>query len=157
MRVSQIRRAVARVGKGAFTDEPVTRKQEWFDLLADAFGMRFDARPPGAADQLQDTASLPHTDAGKPAAPIDGTPVEDYTPIDPAPEGRRLRHAGRRGGCRASARLECTHELLQVDVDDRRRHRRGGAGAANDSRPWFAQYLVLSRRNGPDRRPPVLP
>jgi len=51
---------LARVGKGAFTDEPVTRKQEWFDLLADAFGLRFDASPPGAADQLWDTVLAAH-------------------------------------------------------------------------------------------------
>jgi N-hydroxyarylamine O-acetyltransferase len=51
---------LARVGKGAFTDEPVTRKQEWFDLLADAFGLHFDASPPGAAEQLWDTVLAAH-------------------------------------------------------------------------------------------------
>ena len=39
---------LARIGTNAFTAEPVTRKQEWFDLLADVFGLHFDASPPGS-------------------------------------------------------------------------------------------------------------
>lgn len=36
---------LARIGSGAFTADPITRQTEWFDTLADVFGLRFDASP----------------------------------------------------------------------------------------------------------------
>lgn len=51
---------LARVGTNAFTAEPLTSKQEWFDLLADVFGLHFDASPPGARDRLWDTVVDAH-------------------------------------------------------------------------------------------------
>lgn len=51
---------LARVGTKAFTAEPVTSKQEWFGLLADVFGLHFDASPPGAPDKLWNTVLAAH-------------------------------------------------------------------------------------------------
>jgi hypothetical protein len=51
---------LARVGTNAFIAQPLTNKQEWFDLLADRFGLHFDASPPGASDKLWDTVLAAH-------------------------------------------------------------------------------------------------
>jgi N-hydroxyarylamine O-acetyltransferase len=51
---------LARVGTNAFTAEPLTSKREWFDLLADVFGLHFDASPPGARDKLWETVLAAH-------------------------------------------------------------------------------------------------
>ncbi|MCW2786926.1 MAG: hypothetical protein JWP74_3443 [Marmoricola sp.] len=50
----------ARIGTNAFTAEPLTRKREWFDLLASDFGLRFDASPPEARDKLWNTVVATH-------------------------------------------------------------------------------------------------
>ena len=50
----------ARIGVDAFTAEPLTSKQEWFDLLADVFALHFDASPPGARDKLWDSVLTAH-------------------------------------------------------------------------------------------------
>jgi N-hydroxyarylamine O-acetyltransferase len=51
---------LARIGTNASTAEPVTSKREWFDLLADVFGLRFDASPSGARDTLWDAVLAAH-------------------------------------------------------------------------------------------------
>jgi N-hydroxyarylamine O-acetyltransferase len=51
---------LARIGTNAFTAEPLTGKQEWFDLLADVFGLHFDASPPGAREKLWETVVGAH-------------------------------------------------------------------------------------------------
>jgi N-hydroxyarylamine O-acetyltransferase len=50
----------ARIGTNAFVAEPLTSKQEWFDLLADVFNLRFEASPPGTRDKLWDTVLAAH-------------------------------------------------------------------------------------------------
>jgi N-hydroxyarylamine O-acetyltransferase len=49
-----------RIGSNAFTAEPLATRQEWFDVLADVFGLRFDASPPGARDRLWNTVLAAH-------------------------------------------------------------------------------------------------
>lgn len=49
-----------RLGANATTAEPVTNRQQWFDLLADVFGLHFDASPPHARDRLWDTVLSTH-------------------------------------------------------------------------------------------------
>jgi arylamine N-acetyltransferase len=51
---------LARIGANAFTAEPLTRKQGWFDLLADVFGLHFDGSPQGMRDKLWDTVLAAH-------------------------------------------------------------------------------------------------
>jgi arylamine N-acetyltransferase len=51
---------LARIGTNAFTAEPLTGKREWFDLLADVFGLHFDASPPGVRDTLWDAVLSAH-------------------------------------------------------------------------------------------------
>lgn len=51
---------LARIGANASVAEPLTNKRAWFDLLADAFGLHFDASPPGAPDRLWDTVLAAH-------------------------------------------------------------------------------------------------
>jgi arylamine N-acetyltransferase len=51
---------LTRIGTNASTAEPLTDKQEWFDLLDDMFGLRFDASPAGARDRLWDTVVTAH-------------------------------------------------------------------------------------------------
>ena len=51
---------LARIGTNAFTAEPLTRKQGWFDLLADVFGLHFDGSPQGMRDKLWDTVLAAH-------------------------------------------------------------------------------------------------
>lgn len=43
---------LSRVGAGAFTGDPITRRSEWFDVLADVFDLRFHAAPPGYREEL---------------------------------------------------------------------------------------------------------
>jgi Arylamine N-acetyltransferase len=42
----------SRIGSGAFVADPMTRRDEWFELLADLFGLRFDDSDPGVCDRL---------------------------------------------------------------------------------------------------------
>lgn len=51
---------LARIGADAFTAEPVTSRQAWFGLLADVFGLTFDASPAGTRDRLWDTVLAAH-------------------------------------------------------------------------------------------------
>jgi len=51
---------LARVGSNAFTADPITRQAEWFDTLADVFGLRFDASPPDSRQRLWDTVLGAH-------------------------------------------------------------------------------------------------
>ena len=51
---------LARIGTDAFVAEPLTSKEDWFDLLADVFGLRFDASPPGAREWLWETVLEAH-------------------------------------------------------------------------------------------------
>jgi N-hydroxyarylamine O-acetyltransferase len=51
---------LARVGDNAFTAEPITRRSEWFDLLADRFDLRFDATPPESRELLWQTLVSAH-------------------------------------------------------------------------------------------------
>lgn len=51
---------LARIGTNAFTAEPVTSRQEWFAVLGDVFGLRFDASPTGAVDRLWATVQAAH-------------------------------------------------------------------------------------------------
>ena len=50
---------LARVGSNAFTADPITRQAEWFDTLADVFGLRFDASR-DARQRLWDSAVEAH-------------------------------------------------------------------------------------------------
>lgn len=45
---------LARVGTNASTAEPITRRSEWFEVLADVFDLHFDATPPEARDRMWD-------------------------------------------------------------------------------------------------------
>jgi arylamine N-acetyltransferase len=51
---------LSRVGADAFTAEPITRQSEWFDVLADVFGLHFDTAPPGYRDRLWDAVNEAH-------------------------------------------------------------------------------------------------
>jgi len=51
---------LARVGANAFTADPITRQAEWFDALADVFGLRFDASPPESRQRLWDNVVDAH-------------------------------------------------------------------------------------------------
>jgi N-hydroxyarylamine O-acetyltransferase len=50
----------ARVGEGAFSDEPLTHRDDWFACLADVFDLRFDETAPEALDRLWDSAVAAH-------------------------------------------------------------------------------------------------
>jgi N-hydroxyarylamine O-acetyltransferase len=50
----------ARVGAHAFTGEPVTRRSEWFEVLADVFDLRFDATTPEWRGRLWDVVNEAH-------------------------------------------------------------------------------------------------
>ena len=43
---------LSRIGEGARAEEPVTRRAEWFGLLADVFDLRLDDMTPEARDRL---------------------------------------------------------------------------------------------------------
>jgi len=49
-----------RIGEGAFTADPVTRRTEWFELLADLFGLTFEASTPEARDLMWTTVLAAH-------------------------------------------------------------------------------------------------
>jgi hypothetical protein len=51
---------LARIGEGAVTGEPLTRRTEWFECLAEMFSIRFDQTPPDALDRLWDSALAAH-------------------------------------------------------------------------------------------------
>lgn len=51
---------LSRVGAGAFTRDPITRRSEWFDVLADVFDLRFDAAPPGYRERLWEAVNEAH-------------------------------------------------------------------------------------------------
>lgn len=51
---------LARIGRGAFTAEPITRQAAWFEVLADVFGLRFDARTAPWRDRLWATVLAAH-------------------------------------------------------------------------------------------------
>ena len=51
---------LARVGANAFTADPITRRSEWFDVLADVFDLRFDATPPESRQRLWDNVLGAH-------------------------------------------------------------------------------------------------
>ncbi len=51
---------LARIGQGATTHEPLTRRSEWFACLGDMFGVRFDAAAPEALDRLWASAVEAH-------------------------------------------------------------------------------------------------
>jgi arylamine N-acetyltransferase len=43
---------LTRIGRGASSGEPLTKRSDWFAALADVFDLRFDASDPAALDQL---------------------------------------------------------------------------------------------------------
>jgi N-hydroxyarylamine O-acetyltransferase len=43
---------LTRIGQGASSGEPLTKRSDWFAALADVFDLRFDASDPAALDQL---------------------------------------------------------------------------------------------------------
>jgi N-hydroxyarylamine O-acetyltransferase len=51
---------LARVGAGATSSEPLTERTDWFEVLADEFGLRFDASAPEALDRLWDRVLATH-------------------------------------------------------------------------------------------------
>lgn len=51
---------LSRIGDGAASHEPLTRRDEWFACLADVFGLRFDATAPEALDRLWESALDAH-------------------------------------------------------------------------------------------------
>lgn len=51
---------LARVGADAFTGDPITRRSEWFEVLADVFDLRFDTTPPEWRNRLWDTVNQAH-------------------------------------------------------------------------------------------------
>lgn len=51
---------LARVGAGAFTGTPIVRQSEWFDVLADIFGLRFESTTRGSRQRLWDAVNKAH-------------------------------------------------------------------------------------------------
>jgi N-hydroxyarylamine O-acetyltransferase len=51
---------LARVGANAFTADPITRRAEWFEVLADVFDLRFEATPPEYRQRLWDNVLGAH-------------------------------------------------------------------------------------------------
>jgi arylamine N-acetyltransferase len=51
---------LTRIGEGARVAEPVTRRAEWFELLADVFDLRFDASSAPARDHLWERVLSAH-------------------------------------------------------------------------------------------------
>jgi arylamine N-acetyltransferase len=43
---------LSRIGANARSQEPLTKRADWFTALADVFDLRFDHSPPGACDRL---------------------------------------------------------------------------------------------------------
>ncbi|HZQ59076.1 MAG TPA: arylamine N-acetyltransferase [Acidimicrobiales bacterium] len=53
---------LSRVGHGATTGEPITRRNDWFAVLADMFDLRFEHTPAGALDRLWQRVVATHTE-----------------------------------------------------------------------------------------------
>jgi N-hydroxyarylamine O-acetyltransferase len=51
---------LTRIGDRAHTAEPVTRRAEWFELLAEVFDLRFDTSTPEARDRLWSSVLSAH-------------------------------------------------------------------------------------------------
>lgn len=51
---------LSRVGADAFTGEPITRRPEWYDVLADVFDLRFDGAPAPWREHLWTTVQRAH-------------------------------------------------------------------------------------------------
>jgi N-hydroxyarylamine O-acetyltransferase len=51
---------LTRIGVGARSHEPLTKREDWFDALADVFDLRFDASTPEAVDQLWERVLAGH-------------------------------------------------------------------------------------------------
>jgi N-hydroxyarylamine O-acetyltransferase len=51
---------LARVGTNAFTGEPITRRSEWFEVLADVFDLRFDTTTAEWRGRLWDAVTETH-------------------------------------------------------------------------------------------------
>lgn len=51
---------LTRVGSDAHTGEPLTNRREWFDALADVYGLTFEASAPGTTDRLWDRTLATH-------------------------------------------------------------------------------------------------
>ena len=51
---------LSRIGDSARTAEPVTRREEWFDLLADLFDLRLHTMTPEARDRLWTNVRTAH-------------------------------------------------------------------------------------------------
>ena len=51
---------LGRVGERAFTGEPITRRSEWFEVLADVFDLRFETAPEAWRDRLWGAVSEAH-------------------------------------------------------------------------------------------------
>jgi len=51
---------LTRIGAGAASSEPLTERADWFGVLADIFGLRFEASAPEALDHLWDGVLTAH-------------------------------------------------------------------------------------------------
>ena len=51
---------LSRIGDGAHTDEPVTRRAEWFDLLADRFDLRLHTMTAETRERLWTNVLVAH-------------------------------------------------------------------------------------------------
>jgi len=51
---------LARIGRGAGSREPVTEREDWFAVLDDVFGLRFDSSAPEARDHLWNRVLAAH-------------------------------------------------------------------------------------------------
>ena len=51
---------LSRVGAGAFTAEPITRRSEWFEVLREVFDLRFDSSAAGYREQLWGAVNEAH-------------------------------------------------------------------------------------------------
>jgi N-hydroxyarylamine O-acetyltransferase len=51
---------LARVGSGAFTSTPLTARSEWFEVLSDVFGLRFEGKTVEWRDGLWDGVTRAH-------------------------------------------------------------------------------------------------
>ncbi len=60
---------LSRIGDGATSSEPLTERTDWFGVLDDVFGLRFDGSAPEALDHLWDRVLATHRawdDGGRP-------------------------------------------------------------------------------------------
>jgi hypothetical protein len=51
---------LSRVGSGARTGQPITRRDEWFAMVADLFDLRFEHSTRGAVDRLWERVVATH-------------------------------------------------------------------------------------------------